>query len=349
MKLFIQPYRLQFKYPFAITHGIRTFTDAVFIAIEKDGLWGFGEATLPPYLSDTVQSTCQFLESLNTQQIEINFDQLQQLSTESLPGKKDENMPAKAAFNMALWDIKGKIENKKVDTYFKNESAVSTVYCTYSLGVSNEQETALKLKDAVDFKLIKLKLDGTNDQERILNFRKFSDQPFAVDANQAWQNLDQAKAMHDFLITQNCFLIEQPFPKNDHQLAAAFKQYSTLPVMADEAFQTIDDLEKIANSYDGINIKLMKCGGISNAYAIIEKAKSLQLKILIGCMSESACGCAAAAMLQSHASFTDLDGPWLINNNPFNGYDLLNGEIITQGPSGLGVSTHLFQYRNGML
>jgi L-alanine-DL-glutamate epimerase-like enolase superfamily enzyme len=343
LKLFIHPYRLQFKYPFAIAHGIRTFTDAVFIAIENEGVWGYGEATLPPYLNDTVQSTQQFLTSCTISQIKFYFDQLEQLSTIDLPGKKDENMPAKAALNMALWDLKGKLENKKVAAYFTPESPVSPVYCTYTLGVSNQQETALKLKDAVDFKLIKLKLDGTNDQERILHFRKFSDQPFAVDANQAWQQLDHAKAMHDFLITQNCFLIEQPFPKNEHQLAAAFKQYSTLPVMADEAFQTIDDLEKIADSYDGINIKLMKCGGISNAYAIIEKAKSLQLQLLIGCMSESACGCAAAAALQSHASFTDLDGPWLINNNPFVGYGLLNGEIVTQGPSGLGISTDLFQ------
>lgn len=343
MTLFIQPYRLQFKYPFAIAHGIRTFTDAVFIAIESEGLWGFGEATLPPYLVDTVQSTSHYLASLTTAQLTINFKQLQTFSTTDLPGKKEQNMPAKAALNMALWDLKGKIENKKVAAYFKNDTAASPVYCTYTLGVSNEQETALKLKDAVDFKLIKLKLDGVNDRERILHFRKFSDQPFAVDANQAWQNLDHAKAMHDFLITQNCFLIEQPFPKNEYHLAAAFKQYSTLPVMADEAFQTIDDLEKMADGYDGINIKLMKCGGISPAYAIIEKAKSLHLKILIGCMSESACGCAAASMLQSHASFTDLDGPWLINNNPFEGYDLLNGEIITQGPSGLGVSTDLFQ------
>lgn len=343
MKLFIQPYRLQFKYPFAIAHGLRTFTDAVLIAIENEGLWGFGEATLPPYLYDTVQSTCQFLASLHPQQIDLNFDQLQQQSIESFPGNKDANMPAKAALNMALWDLKAKSENKKVDAYFKNETALSPVYCTYTLGGSSQQETASKLKDAVDFKLIKLKLDGTNDQERILNFRKFSDKPFAVDANQAWRNLDQAKEMHDFLITQNCFLIEQPFPKNNYRLAAAFKHYSTLPIMADEAFQTIDDLEKMANSYDGINIKLMKCGGINHAYAIIDKAKSLKLKILIGCMSESACGCAAAATLQSHASFTDLDGPWLINNNPFVGYDLLNGEIITHGHIGLGVSTKLFQ------
>ena len=338
MKLHIHPYQLLFKYPFSIAHGIRTYTDSVFIAIEKDGLMGYGEATLPPYLADNSATTIDFFKNISIEAIYLRFNSKMDI----FENKDTSNMPAKAAIDMALWDLKGKEEGRKVDTYFNKDLRKKPIYSTYTIGISTEDELQKKMADATDFKYIKLKLNGKNDKEHILNFRKISDKPFAIDANQAWTNLDEAKQMHDFLVAQNCFLIEQPFEKSDNQKTKALKTFSQLPIIADEAFQTIDSLEQMAENYDGINIKLMKCGGISNAHKIIESAQQLDLKILIGCMSESACGCAAAASLQSFADWTDLDGPWLLKNNPFDGYTIQNGEITTLMNEGLGIGTSLF-------
>ena len=324
---------MQFKYPFSIAQGVRTYTDCVFIAIEKDGILGYGEATLPPYLTDTIKSTTAFLQDIDIVDSHHRFNS----NLDLFENDEGTNMPAKASIDMAFWDLKGKLEGRKVDSYFKRSVLQKKPNSTYTIGISSEEELKNKLLDATDFKLIKLKLNGKNDEEQILNFRKYSDKAFAVDANQSWTDIDQAKRMHDFLIAQNCFLIEQPFEKHDTQKTTALKNYSHIPIIADEAFQTIDSLEQIAEAYHGINIKLMKCGGISNAYKIIEKAKQLDLKILIGCMSESACGCAAAAILQAFADWTDLDGPWLIKNNPFDDYIIQDGQIRTLQNTGLGI------------
>lgn len=338
MKLHILPYQLQFKYPFSIAHGIRTCTDAVFVAIEKDGILGYGEATLPPYLKDNQSTSIAFLQNIEIEKLYNRFILNIELFDDSIT-----DMPAKASIDMAFWDLKGKLENKKVSAYFDQTTKQKLIFSTYTIGISSEDELKSKLADASDFRLLKLKLNGKNDKDLILNFRKYCNKPFAIDVNQAWTNLDEAKKMHDFLLAQNCFLIEQPFEKSDIKKTKELKQHSQLPIIADEAFQTIDTLVQIADAYDGINIKLMKCGGITNAFKIIQEAKKLELKILLGCMSESACGCAAAASLQSFADWTDLDGPWLLKNNPFHDYTLEHGEIMTLQNNGLGITTSLFQ------
>lgn len=330
---------LKFKYPFRIAHGMRTHTDCIYVKIVRGNFVGYGEATMPPYLSDNLKTSIELLDQLNL--LEYTDDLIHpDIISEKINQQFEGNYSIKAAINIALWDLKGKIENTLVSNYFSTNSTIP--FCTYTIGVGDAHEMKEKLNDATNFELIKLKLDGIHDQQIIETYLTICNKPFAVDANQAWSNIVTAEKMLCLLQNTNCFLIEQPFVKSDLELSKQLKHISKIPIIADEAFQHIDELENLADSFDGINIKLMKCGGISTAFQIIEKAKNLNLKILIGCMSESACGCAAASSLQSFANWVDLDGPYLISNNPFRGYEVKNGKIHLQYSSGLGLLTDLF-------
>lgn len=332
-------YPLQFKYPFHIAHGVRSHTDCIFIKITYENYSGYGEITLPPYLPENITNCLDFLKQIHFEN--YSNDMLDPTAISASMNEQYKGFyPVKAAINNALWDLKGNIELKSVRAYLPTET--NSPECTYTIGVSSASEMQEKINQATNFNLFKLKLDGICDVETIQTFTKYSDKAFAVDANQSWKDLDYAKKMIDLLSQTKCILVEQPFEKSDRKLSALLKQYSSLPIIADEAFQNIEDMDSIASSFDGINLKLLKCGGISNATQILTSAKKHRLKILIGCMSESACGCAAASMLQQYADWVDLDGPYLISNNPFEGYEIRGGKILCENKIGLGIHTHLF-------
>jgi L-Ala-D/L-Glu epimerase len=177
------------------------------------------------------------------------------------------------------------------------------------------------------FEIFKIKLDGENDEEIVGDFRKLSNKPFAVDVNQGWRNITEASGKINWLKDQGCLFVEQPLAKNALDEMKRLKQHSVLPVYADESCQRSNDLEKLHDCFDGVNIKLMKCGGITEAYQMIRKARELNLKVLIGCMSESSVGCTAAAHLAPLADYADLDGPYLIANDPFEGMKIGYGRI----------------------
>lgn len=341
MKWRFQSYKLHFKYPFRIAHGMRENTDAVFIELEQDGIKAYGEATLPPYLNYTSNDVIQFfnsvLPSLDFSTIHNNpesvFDQMEMLHKG--------NYPAKAAIDMAVWAWWAAKKNIKLQFNFENKNTMP--YCTYTIGVSNATEMQAKLNDASAFKIIKLKLDGVTDFETLDLYEQLCDKPFAIDGNQSWQSLAHAEKILSNKIMDRCVLIEQPFNTTNSKDTISLRSITNIPIIADEAFQTQEELDSVIEIYDGINIKLMKCGGISSALKIIKHVKEKNKRILIGCMSESACGCAAAASLQSYADWVDLDGPYLINNDPFDGYKIIGGIITTQYNQGTGVSTILFK------
>jgi L-alanine-DL-glutamate epimerase-like enolase superfamily enzyme len=166
------------------------------------------------------------------------------------------------------------------------------------------------------FRFFKLKLNGNEDLERVAFFRRVCELPFAIDINQAWQSIDYALNTAKEIEAMGCVLIEQPFDKFDRQLSAQLTHDLHIPVIADEACQGLDDIKGIAGNFDGINIKLQKCGGITPALELIRLARAKNLNILIGCMSESTIACSAAEVLSPLADWADLDGPWLIRENP---------------------------------
>lgn len=305
---------------------MRTGTDVVYVKLEHEGFTAWGEATLPPYLPETQNSVMEFLTQFSKHAgdagIETWFEKL---------GTVETDMSAKAALDMALWDMKAQIEGKTIGEVL----GIKPVYypvCTYTIGAcQTQQEMQDKVSHglACGFEIFKLKLTNTSPVDTINWFRACTDKPFAVDANQAWQ-VPVSKAadyINDLLKQAGCLLVEQPYSKNDITSTADLKKVSVLPLYADESCQRLNDLERLRDSYDGVNIKLMKCGGITEAIRMIHKARELGFKILVGCMSESSVGCTAASYLTPLADYADLDGPWLINNDPFSGMLIQNGRV----------------------
>ncbi len=325
MELSTTSYRLAFKYPFRIAHGMRTHTDVVYVKLTSRGCTAWGEATLPPYLPETQQSVSDF--------IKIFAAQNGNLTTcvdwrNALLHDTSHNMAARAALDMALWQLQAQLENKTVSELLGIESA-KFPYGTYTIGVCPIEEMRQKIAEAnaKGFAIFKIKLDGRQDEAMIANYKQLCSKPFAVDVNQGWKSIEEAREKINWLKEEGCLLVEQPLDKDAWNDMQQLNQHSVLPLYADEACQRLADLDKVAQCFDGVNIKLMKCGGITEAYQMILKARQLGLKVLIGCMSESSVGCTAAAALTPLADYADLDGPYLIANDPFEGMKIEEGRI----------------------
>lgn len=315
MKIDLRVYRLEFRFPFRIAHGVRTGTHVVYVKVESGNHIGYGEATLPPYLADTIESTTNFFSHSYFKNIPDEFipDQINEEIERLLPG----HYPAKAALNMALWQCYSSKVGQTISSLVGIKSLHKPPH-SYTLGIGSKEEMKEKLQFGIDngFNFFKLKLDGINDNQVVTDYLSLSNYPFAVDVNQGWKDLAQALDIAQFLETFGCVLIEQPFHKSDVNETRELRKHISIPLIADEACQVPGDIKPLTEVFDGINIKLQKCGGISPALQMIQIAKEQQMKVLIGCMSESSVGCSAAESLASLCDWADLDGPWLIKNDP---------------------------------
>lgn len=341
MKLRAYPYELKFKHPFAIASGKREFTAVVYVELEQDGYIGYGEAALPPYLPETQQSVIAFLSRLKPEQLHDPLQKERMLEIIFSASSKD--FSAKAAFDTALHDLNGKILNKPCYEIFglRKEDCPQT---TFTIGMDSPKMILQKVNEAQNFNLLKVKLGGPFDKLIIETIRGETSKVICVDANQGWFEKEFALDMIYWLKEEGTVFVEQPLAKDKIEDARWLKEKSPLPIIADEAIQTFADIEKIKDAYHGINVKLMKCGGMSEAMKIIKRAKELDLKILIGCMSESSCGASAAAQLSPLADWADLDGPLLITNDPFKGIGYENGKIVLNDLPGNGVVKTLTSY-----
>jgi L-alanine-DL-glutamate epimerase-like enolase superfamily enzyme len=208
--------------------------------------------------------------------------------------------------------------------------------CT--IGIDSTEMILNKLKEADNFSYIKVKL-GTGDDRKLINtIRTETDKPIFADINQGWKNREEALELTQSFYENNVLLIEQPFRKSNYKDTAWLTARSPIPIIADEAVQRLSDLDKIKDAYSGINIKLMKSTGISEAYKMIIRARQLNLKVMLGCMTETSCAISAAAHLSSLADWVDLDGNILINNDLFNGVKATRGKIIPNDLPGLGIN-----------
>lgn len=304
----------------------------VYVKLEHNGYIGFGEAALPPYLPETQDSVIHFFKKA-APVLESNINLEEALTALKTLSKED--TAAKAALDIALHDLFGKIEHKAAWQLLNLEKpAPKETSVTIAIGEINLIES--KLKELESFHLIKVKLGHANDREIIDTIRRFSQQPLVVDVNQGWNDKYQALEMIQWLHKQNVLYVEQPLPKNNLPDMTWLTEKSPLPLLADESFQRYADMEKILGHFNGINLKLMKSTGLGEGKDIIMEAKKRQLKVNIGCMSESSCGIAAAAQLMHYADWIDLDGPMLINNDPFTGIAFTDGKLVLPDAPGTG-------------
>ena len=321
-------YRLEFRHAFHIAHGSRTGTDTVYAEIQSGDRTGYGEAALPPYLG---YAPGVIVTEINAFRIpSVSFQEaLQHLHNSTL------SRPAKTAIDIALHDVWGKSENQPVHELLGISDPEGKT-CFYTLGISSIRELEEKLEQSAGTQIYKIKLGGENDHAFLKEFRARSNAQFCADANQAWKDqetaLNEISRLHDL----GCIFVEQPLPVNHPDQQDLFKE-GKLPVFLDESIQSIEDIRKNAKWCHGINIKLVKSGGIQPAMQWIREAQQYGLEILIGCMSESSCGAAAALQLGSFSKYVDLDGPLLIANDPFEGLVYEGGMIKSRRHNGLGI------------
>jgi len=333
MILRFEPYQLQLKHPFRLATGTRTSTCTVHVQVELNGIIGYGEASMPPYLGETTESVSAFLSKLKSANWQIENLNAILLEIDSL-SKKDN--AAKAAIDIALHDLKAKSLGIPTRELF-GITASQTPPTAMTIGMGSEAELRQKVEEAESFQLLKIKLGGPDDKDKIDFLRSITDKPFLVDANQGWTNVEVALRMLDHLSLLNVLMIEQPMPVSTPvETWRTLKEKSALPIFADESVQRLSDLENVSELFHGINIKLMKSTGLAEANAMFDRCQQLGLQTMIGCMTESSCAIMAAAQLAPRANFVDLDGPFLINNNPFEAPRLSRGCIQLDAIAGNG-------------
>ncbi|WP_294082184.1 dipeptide epimerase [Proteiniphilum sp. UBA5384] len=335
MKLSWTPYDLQLNHTFTISGFSRNTTPVVLVKIDYDGLEGYGEASLPPYLGETQASVIEFLKKVDLSAFTPSRDMEEVIAY--LDGIAEGNTAAKAAVDIALHDLAGKIESTPwYKIYGLDKYNVPDT--TFTIGIDTDEVVREKTREALGrFNILKVKVGGSDDKRMIEAIRSETDLPLAVDANQGWKDRQQALDMIFWLKEKGIVMVEQPMPKHDLDNIARLTEESPLPIFADESIQRLSDVERMKGVFSGINIKLMKCTGMHEAWKMRQLAQSLGLKVMIGCMTETSCAISAASQLYAGMDFADLDGALLIGNDCFDGSTLENGKIIPSDLPGIGV------------
>lgn len=334
MKLKYYPYTLKLKYVFTLSSYSRITTPIILTEIEHEGITGFGEASLPPYLGETQESGSNFLSKINLEQFEDPFRYEEIL--DYIDKIEEKNNAAKASVDIALHDLAGKLRNITCRQMFNLEFGESK-FTSFTIGIDSIENIKRKVTEAEEYRILKVKLGGENDKEIINAVREITWKPISIDVNQGWKDKEYAFAMADWLADKNVLFIEQPFPVEWDEETFQLKDKTNIPIIADEAVKTSSDLFKIKDIYSGINVKLMKSKGMKEAFKMMTLAKHLGLKILLGCMTETSCAISAASQLTSLADWLDLDGALLINNDVFDGTKIIDGKIIINKLPGIGI------------
>ena len=335
MKLSFFPYELKLRHVFTVSSYSRTTTPDVQVEIEYDGITGYGEASMPQYLGQTVASVSSFLQKVDLSQFDDPF-QLEDILT-YVDSLSDGDTAAKAAVDIALHDLVGKMLGAPWYRIWglDKSKAPST---TFTIGIDTPDVVREKTRECADqFNILKVKLGGDNDKEMIETIRTVTNLPIAVDANQGWKDRQYALDMIGWLAEQGVVMVEQPMPVGQIDDAAWLTERSPLPVFADEAVQRLRDVAALQGVYSGINIKLMKCTGMREAWKMANMARALGMKVMVGCMTETSCAVSAAAQLSPAVDFADLDGNLLITNDRFRGMEVVDGKITLPERPGIGV------------
>lgn len=334
-QLRLQPFTLELRHRFTLANSSRTTTPTLLVELERDGIVGYGEAAMPPYLGETHATAMAFLGGLELARHADPFQLAAILA--DVDAAAEGNCAAKAAFDLALHDWVGKAFGQPWYRLLglDRDAAPPT---SYTIGIHPPDVAARLASEAgTRYASFKLKLGGDQDRAMIAAIRTVSAVPLRVDVNQGWLDRARALAEIEWLATQGVELVEQPMPKERRDDLAWLRERSPLPIVADEGCQRLADVRHAAGVYDGINVKLMKCTGMREARAMIDTAHALGLKVMLGCMTETSCAISAAAQLAPMVEWADLDGALLVANDPFAGAALTGDGRIrpTDGP-GIG-------------
>lgn len=323
---------LAFEYPFTIAKGTKTHQPTLVVGLGMARLAGFGEAPAISYYHVTVDSMIAALEEKRgviEKYALIDPQRFWHFLHHLLPGQNF----LIAALDIAGWDLFAQL--RRVPLYQLLDLQWKAPLCDYTLGLDTADKMVEKLKTH-PWPLYKIKMRSPEDIDLIHTLRQHTDAPFRVDANEAF-SFDDAKALIPELHALNVTMIEQPLHKTEWDAMKELKVISNIPLFADESCVEEEDVAKCADAFHGINIKLTKCGGITPAVRMIEEARKLNLKVMVGSMNESTIGSAAIAHLLPLIDETDADGPLLLKEDVAEGLQYENGIIKISGAPGLGI------------
>jgi len=328
--------RLNLTHTWTISRNSSNYKDDVFVYLEKDGIIGIGEAAPNIRYNETPESTIEVIknsiplfEKCNPwEYVQLSYD-IKRLTTAQTA--------AKAALDIALMDWIGKSLNIPLYRLWGLDHTKLPL-TSFSIGIDIPEVVKQKTREAAPYKILKVKVGKKNDKELIEAVRSVApDKLIRVDANEGWKDKETAIKEIEWLMKNGVEFIEQPMPSEMLEETRWLRDRVEIPIIADEAVKTASDIPKLAEAYDGINIKIMKAGGLQEALRMIWLAKSLNMKIMIGCMIESSVGVSAAAQLSSLIDYADLDGNLLISNDPYEGVKVIDGKLVLSDRPGIGV------------
>lgn len=332
----VAPLELELARPFTISRGTKEVAENVLIELEFQGVIGRGESAPNPRYGQSQSSVLVAFDEFRPPQ--QAFETLEAIPIlQSFGEQFPEESAARAGLEMALWDWAGRKMGRPLCRLLGIDPS-RTPQSSYTISIDDEENTASRVLEAANWPFLKLKMGGgETDVRAVETLRRHSDKPFRVDANEAWDEAEAAEKIA-WLAKQGCDLVEQPLPSGRLDAVARLKESSQLPLVADEDVTDLMALDEVAEAYDAINVKLMKCGGIRDAVQLIHAARSRGLDVMLGCMVESSLAIAAAVHLSPLVRWADLDAPALLRNDPFGPPVVRDGQLIVPDGSGLGVS-----------
>ena len=327
----LRPYRLLFKRPFGTAHGLRDGTDALFIRLTVDGHEGWGEVTLPPYVKETVPDSIRRVEQLAREGFRAGDALLAALdehpALQGAPGTR-------AGVHTALVDALARSRGQCVRELL-NLHGSSTPITLMTIGICDISEVAERLDEVPTSEALKLKIGDKAQNARVQEVMRLSDRRILLDGNQGLASVEDAAEVAA-QVGDRLLGFEQPFATDKDAWNEVLAERTGALVIGDESVQDLAGLEANAGRFRGVNLKLMKCGGLDRAQAMAARAAQLGLTVMLGSMSESSLGCTAMAQLAGAARIVDLDGPWLLRNDPFQGIGMERGKLVVPDGPGLG-------------
>ncbi len=334
MKLSFRPYTVKLKHVFGIASSSRTTTAGMLTEVNYEGYVGYGEASMPPYLSETQQTASEFLSKVDLGRFKdpLELEEILSYVDSIAPGCT----AAKASVDIALHDLAGKLMGEPWHAIW-GFSRDKTPYTSFTIGIDTPEVVRSKTQEAGQFRILKVKLGRDTDKEIVETIRSVTNVPLCADANQGWKDRQAALEMIHWLNDRNFTFIEQPLPRERLEDLAWLTERSPLPIIGDEGVQRLPDVIKAKGIYSGINIKLMKSTGMREAHKMLILAKAMGMKVMIGCMTETSCAISAASQLSPMVDWADLDGALLISNDIFKGTGIVDGRVVLSSLPGIGV------------
>ena len=328
--------RIKLAHTWTISRNSSAYKDNVYVRLEKDGISGYGEAAPNVRYGEDWEKT---IDRIN--KAKHIFEENDLWHYVDIKNKLDATITdqscAKCALDIALMDWIGKKLNTPLYRMWGLDKAKTPV-TTFSIGIDTPEVIKQKVREAEKYPRLKIKVGKENDEEVINAVRSVTDKPIVVDANEGWKSKEVALEKIKWLISEGVEFIEQPMPSTMIEETRWLRDRVDVPIIADEAVKNAKDIPLLSTAYDGINIKLMKSGGLQEAMRMIQMAKALEMKIMLGCMIESSIAITAAAHLSPYVDYADLDGNLLLAEDPFEGATVDKGKMILNDKPGLGVS-----------